>query len=99
MSLRDRLLALLRDVAPRLPVALYFHENQLTYPPPPGTKRDLHYGWINYASSLVADRIFFNSEHHRREWYDELPRLLKHFPDYTNLETIEGLKAKAFIAR
>jgi glycosyltransferase involved in cell wall biosynthesis len=91
------LLSLLRDVAGQVPVAYYFHENQRTYPPPPGTKRDLHYGWINYVSSLASDRIYFNSRHHLDEWYDELPRLLKHFPDHNNLETIDVLRGKSSV--
>ncbi|MBA3534924.1 MAG: DUF3524 domain-containing protein [Ardenticatenales bacterium] len=89
------LLALTRDVTHHTPVAFYFHENQLTYPPVPGTKRDLHYGWINYASSLASDRLFFNSRYHLESWYDELPRLLKHYPDFTNLETIADLRARS----
>ncbi|MCB0149132.1 MAG: DUF3524 domain-containing protein, partial [Caldilineaceae bacterium] len=37
-------LGLLRDVLPaRVPVALYMHENQLTYPWRPGEGRDLTY--------------------------------------------------------
>jgi glycosyltransferase involved in cell wall biosynthesis len=91
------LLSLLRDVAGQVPVALYFHENQLTYPPPPGTKRDLHYGWINYVSSLASDRVYFNSRYHLDEWYDELPRLLKHFPDHNNLDTIDTLRSRSAV--
>lgn len=91
------LLALTRDVASRVPVAFYFHENQLTYPSPPGTKRDLHYGWINYASSLASDRVFFNSRYHLEAWYDELPRLLKHFPDFNNLETVAALHDRSMV--
>ena len=41
------LLSLTRDRTHRTPVALYMHENQLTYPTRPGEKRDLHYGYIN----------------------------------------------------
>jgi glycosyltransferase involved in cell wall biosynthesis len=78
-----------------VPVALYFHENQLTYPLPPGEKRDLHFGFINLASALRSDAVFFNSTHHRTEFLDELPRLLKHFPDYTELWVLEALRAKA----
>ena len=89
------LLGLTRDVAHHVPVAFYFHENQLTYPPPPGSKRDLHYGWINYVSCLVSNRVFFNSYYHLEEWYDELPRLLKHFPDFTHLDTIEPLRKRS----
>jgi glycosyltransferase involved in cell wall biosynthesis len=78
-----------------LPVALYFHENQLTYPLQPGEKRDLHYGFINFVSALRADAVFFNSAYHLEEFFDELPRLLKHFPDFTELWTVEDLRIKS----
>ena len=78
-----------------LPVALYFHENQLTYPLQPREKRDLHYGFINFVSALRADVVLFNSAYHLEEFFDELPRLLKHFPDFTELWTIESLRKKS----
>jgi hypothetical protein len=51
-------LALTRQKTSSLPVALYFHENQLTYPwspadADPTLQRDAHYAFINYASALV----------------------------------------------
>jgi len=98
-------LALTRPDTSAIPAAIYFHENQLTYPLPtdPTTgpmrrqrgERDLHYAWINFASALAADAVFFNSEFHRREFLDELPRLLKHFPDYNELATVEELAQKS----
>jgi len=88
-------LALLGPRFARLPVAFYFHENQLTYPLPPGEKRDLHYGFINVASALRADALFFNSAYHMSEFFAELPRLLKHFPDYNELWLVEALRARA----
>lgn len=88
-------LALTRHQLAGVPSAVYFHENQLTYPSIPGTKRDLHYGFINYATMLAADHVFFNSAFHRSAFFDELPRLLKHFPDYTELETINVLKQRS----
>lgn len=88
-------LALTRDLTHAVPVALYMHENQLTYPPQPGERRDLHYGFINYASMLAADRVWFNSAYHLESWFDELPRLLKHFPDYTESHTVEELRARS----
>jgi glycosyltransferase involved in cell wall biosynthesis len=91
--------ALTRHHLADVPAVLYMHENQLTYPPPPGTKRDLHYGWINYASMLAADRVLFNSQYHYDEFFDELPRLLKHFPDFNNLETINGVRSKSQVLR
>jgi glycosyltransferase involved in cell wall biosynthesis len=79
----------------KVPVALYFHENQLTYPLPPGEKRDLHYGFINLTSALRADAILFNSAYHREEFLAELPRLLKHFPDYNELWAVPALRRKS----
>jgi len=88
-------LGLTGGLTARLPRIVYFHENQLTYPPPPGEKRDLHYGFVNYTSALAADRVLFNSRFHRNTFLDELPRLLKHFPDYNELETVAEIEAKS----
>lgn len=68
----------LRDCA----VVTWFHENQLTYPPTPQQRRDPWPAWTNWKSALVADRVVFNSEFHRRDVFDALPRLLGRSPDY-----------------
>jgi glycosyltransferase involved in cell wall biosynthesis len=86
---------LLRRELGRVPVVLYMHENQLTYPPPPGSRRDLTYGMIQHLSMLAADRVFFNSRYHLESWFAEIPRLLKHFPDYAHPETVEATRAKS----
>ncbi|MEJ2209757.1 MAG: DUF3524 domain-containing protein [Anaerolineae bacterium] len=78
-----------------VPVVLYFHENQLTYPLQPGEKRDLHYGFLNWASALRAEAVCFNSAYHRDEFLGELPRLLKHFPDYIELWSVEAIQGRA----
>ncbi|MGQ9457754.1 MAG: tRNA-queuosine alpha-mannosyltransferase domain-containing protein [Anaerolineae bacterium] len=88
-------LALTRQRCHHVPVALYFHENQLTYPLPPGQKRDLHYGFIHFTSALTAQRLFFNSAYHLETFFEELPRLLKHFPDYHELHEVERLRARS----
>lgn len=90
-------LALTRRTLAGVPAVLYMHENQLTYPPPPGVRRDLAFGAIQHLAMLAADRVCFNSGYHLAAWYDELPRLLKHFPDYTHLETIQVTRAKASV--
>ncbi len=89
------LLALARPWLDDVPVLLYMHENQLTYPPPPGEKRDLTYGMINTLSMACTDRVAFNSQYHLTSFFDELPRLLKHFPDYNHLELVPDLLAKS----
>jgi glycosyltransferase involved in cell wall biosynthesis len=90
-------LALTRRRTAHLPSAVYFHENQLTYPAGERVKRDLKIAFINYASALAADAVFFNSAFHLREFLDELPRLLKHYPDYNELETVSQIAAKAHV--
>jgi glycosyltransferase involved in cell wall biosynthesis len=90
-------LGLTRRYLGDMPAVLYCHENQLTYPFPPGEKRDLTYGLINWLSMLAADRVLFNSHYHQAAWFDELPRLLKHFPDYTHLHRIAGVQAKSSV--
>jgi glycosyltransferase involved in cell wall biosynthesis len=98
-------LGLTRDFLSGVPVALYCHENQLTYPLPPsfplvggkegGEKRDLTYSMINWLSMLAASRVYFNSSYHLEIWFEELPRLLKHLPDYTHVHCIAEVRAKA----
>lgn len=84
----------------RIPIACYFHENQLTYPISPrdtdiSAARDLHYGFINYTSALVCDRVLFNSQFHRDSFLKSVPVLLNSFPDHQNTGTIERIKAKS----
>jgi glycosyltransferase involved in cell wall biosynthesis len=93
-------LALTRERTAGTPVAVYFHENQITYPWAPGDrdvahKRDMHYGFINFASALAADAVFFNSDYHRRTFLDELPRLLRHFPDHRELSSVGRISDKS----
>lgn len=90
-------LALTRDRTHHIPVALYMHENQLTYPVQPGQKRNLHYAFINYASMMAADRVLFNSAYHLESLFDELPRLLKHFPDHNELGSVPRLRDKSSV--
>jgi len=90
-------LALTRDSLADVPAVLYCHENQLTYPLPPGEKRDLTYGMINWLSMLAADRVFFNSSYHLEDWFQALPNMLKHFPDCSHLHRVEEVRAKASV--
>lgn len=93
-------LALTRERSAGIPVALYFHENQITYPWSPDDEdvklgRDNQYGFINYTSALAADRVFFNSHFHRNSFLEALPGFLKQFPDFRGLENIGAIEAKS----
>lgn len=74
-------LTLTAPAVSRAPRLLYFHENQLTYPLPPGVERDLNYGMRNIISALSAQRILFNSEYHRNEFLEAVAGLLEAMPD------------------
>ncbi len=88
-------LALTRGAFAETPVILYFHENQLTYPLAAGVERDHTYGYINYLSCLAADRIVFNSRFHYESFMEALPMLLRAFPDYTHLNTVQEIRARS----
>ena len=85
-------LSLTRKKTKHIPVAIYFHENQISYPWSPKDRdkiqnRDNHYGFINYASALSADKVFFNSKFHMNSFLDNLYPFLKNFPDHNQLIT------------
>ncbi len=93
-------LSLTRTRTASTPTAVYFHENQFTYPWSPGDRdvlrgRDLHYGFINYASALAAERVFFNSRYHMDSFFAALAGYLKGLPDHNEFGTIEVIKKKS----
>jgi len=95
-------LALTRHKTARLPTAVYFHENQLTYPWSPMDRdvvqnRDHHYGFINYVTALAADVVLFNSQYHQDSFNTELKRFLMHFPDNRSTENVEIIAGKSLI--
>lgn len=90
-------LALTRSELGDVPVVMYMHENQLTYPLPEGKDRDHTYGYINYLSCLAADHILFNSRFHHDQFVEALPRLLRLFPDYTHLTTAQDIRRKSSV--
>ncbi|MEO0563451.1 MAG: DUF3524 domain-containing protein [Chloroflexota bacterium] len=89
--------ALTRDLTADIPIALYFHENQLTYPQNSRQGHGWRYGFINYVSAMAADAIYFNSEYHRTVFFETLPKMLKHFYDYNELDSIDPLKQRSFV--
>jgi glycosyltransferase involved in cell wall biosynthesis len=95
-------LALTKKSSADIPTAIYFHENQITYPWSPDDAdvalgRNNQYGFINYTSALVADHIFFNSNFHRNSFLEALPAFLGQFPDHKGLDNIEVIKNKSSV--
>ena len=85
-----------------IPIIMYFHENQLSYPWSPedkdiDLKRDLHYYYINYTSSLVSDFNLFNSKYHLDSYFISLKKYLKKMPDFNNFESIDLISKKSSV--
>jgi len=83
-----------------IPIVLYMHENQLTYPWSPTDqdvkgRQDRHYAFLNYRSMLAADAVWFNSAYHLSSLFDALPAFLRAFPDYQGMETLKQIKDKS----
>ncbi len=89
--------AALKGVLPwqGIPVVVYFHETQLTYPDSPLSEPDLSYALTNWTSSFAATRVVFNSDFHLKSFFANLPRLLRHFPDYRHDHLIPEVLSKA----
>lgn len=93
-------LSLTRHKTSNIKTAIYFHENQLTYPwsekdPDRSNKRDEHYAFINYTSSLCADMNWYNSNYNMESYLKALESLLKRFPDYNNIQTVNSIRNKS----
>ena len=94
--------SLTRRILPTIPTAIYFHENQITYPWSENDRdieknRDYHYGFINIASAFVADRVFFNSRFHLDSFLSACKPFLKNFPDFQELEMIDVVSQKSAV--
>ncbi len=95
-------LSLTRHRTAGVPAALYFHENQLTYPWGPLDRdavvgRDQHYGFINYASALAADRVFFNSRFHMESLLGALEVFLRSFPEHNEAGSVDAIRGKSSV--
>ncbi len=93
-------LALTRDLTADVPAALYFHENQITYPWSPNDRdrekgRETHYGFINIASALAADACWFNSRFHMESFVGAVEPLFGRFPDYNEPESASLIADKS----
>lgn len=91
------LLALLPTALRGIPVVVYFHENQLTYPLRDGERRDVHHGLTNIHSALAAQRVVFNSDFHRSAFLDATAELLTKAPEVDAAALCAQLQAKSFV--
>lgn len=79
-----------------IPLIVYFHENQLTYPESDHMKFDLSLCMINIKSALVADKVWFNSDFHRCNFLNAAKKLLRSKPN-SPVELIDEIYAKSSV--
>lgn len=91
----------LRGLLPRahrcLPLIVYFHENQFSYPVRQRDERDVHFGLINWASALAADGVWFNSEYNRQTFLSGARGLLRKMPDHRSLHSLQVISEKSTV--
>lgn len=91
-ELRGHLARRLRDV----PLALYIHEHQLTYPNRiEAHERDDHFALTNLFGALAADEVWCNSRFTLETMVGGLRTLLRRMPTPRLVETLDTIPAKA----
>jgi glycosyltransferase involved in cell wall biosynthesis len=76
---------------------VYFHENQLSYPLPPGETMDYQFGFTDITSGIVADRLLFNSNTHLEAFFDALPGFIEMMPEYRPKWAVDQIRTKAAV--
>ncbi|NQT88298.1 DUF3524 domain-containing protein [bacterium] len=78
-----------------VPKAVYFHENQITYPYRFESERDYQFGFTNITTCLAADRVYFNSAYHRADFLQATGKFLKRMPDLVPADVVESIAARS----
>ena len=83
----------------RLPLVVYFHENQFAYPSQfgpdsPEHQRDQHFGFTNFLSALAADQVWFNSAYNQQSMLYHLENSSRRWPDYSPKAQVNQLLEK-----
>ena len=80
-----------------VPLVVYFHENQITYPTQVESERDYQFVATNMTTALAADAIWFNSEFHRDEFLEALANFIKIIPNEKPANIIECIAEKSTV--
>ena len=97
-----RFLALTRKKTASIPICVYFHENQLSYPWSPNYRTTAshqrrNYGWTNITSALAADWVWFNSNFHRQDFLSATLTFLQSFNDFQETDTAQIISNKSSV--
>ena len=87
-----------RKLIGKAKLALYFHENQLTYPENLENKsKNEFFGFQNLTSLFCADKVFFNSDYHKTSLLNAARRLSQKLPDSIPVHLFKELENKATV--
>ena len=81
----------------QLPMVVYFHENQLTYPNQQDDPRDLHFAFTNFTTALAADQVWFNSQFHLNDFFAATREFLRKVPNASPEDLVDGIRRKAAV--
>ncbi len=91
-------IATLRGCGPewlgRVPVVVYFHENQFAYPVQVEDERDLHFALTNLTSVLAADLALFNSQYNLDTFLAGARDLCRRAPDMDLAPLVDRLAGR-----
>ena len=80
-----------------LPLAIYFHENQFSYPGQTHDPTIFQFISINFTSALCADRLAFNSRYNLETFLDGIRLYLKKTADMELCHLEEQIREKAVV--
>ncbi|MCH7668502.1 MAG: DUF3524 domain-containing protein [Acidobacteria bacterium] len=92
-----RFLGATRAFLGRTPVVQYMHENQLTYPLREGRAPDVEHVLTNWAATLVADEVWFNSRFHLDSWYASIPGVLGRYRGDSHTALVDGVQSRSLV--
>jgi len=77
------------------PPLAYFHENQLSYPLPPGESMDYQFGFTDITTALAARRVLFNSQFQHDAFFAGLPGFIGMMPECRPKWVVETIRSRA----
>jgi glycosyltransferase involved in cell wall biosynthesis len=81
----------------RLPLAVYFHENQFNYPGQVADPGIFQFSSINFTSALCADRLAFNSSYNLDTFLAGIRRYLKKAADMKLRHLENEIRARSVV--
>lgn len=81
----------------RIPIHVYFHENQFAYPVQEGDPRDVHFALTNLTTALAADCLAFNSAYNLESFLSGCRDLLAKNNDMALTAYQDEIRAKGCI--